>query len=452
MNVKTLIKKEENNFKDILRRIIKRDFSGTYGLAIKNSTYQLLTTGTAKIGSLLFTIIVARLMLPELFGLYNLALSTVVFLGVFSDLGVGEALVRFVSKELGKRKGNPGGYFKHLLKIKVYLTSGICVVLLASSYFIANNYYNKPIFLALIAGVLYLSITTFGGFIAGIFRSHNTFVIPFKKEIILQVSRVVIVPLAILATIGYSNSISLFFVFIALSLVHAFALLYFLIKIPKYKSKDLSTPDKKEVNRFIIPLSVSVLSSVIYGYIDIIMLGHYVSSEFIGYYSAALSLVSSSASLLAFSGALFPLFSRMNPGQLNRAFRKAMMIVLPLSFLGVLAVLVLAKYAVLIVYGAEYVQAIPLLRIFSLILFVEPIIAITVSYFVALGRPSFVAKSLLFTSLLNIVLNYILITSLISGGDFNAVIGAAIATITSKFVYLFILILGKKKNKSALTN
>ena len=68
------IKNEAKDAKEILKRIKNKDFSGNEGRAIKNSSWQIATTLTAKIGSLLFTIIIARLMLPEIYGLYGLAL------------------------------------------------------------------------------------------------------------------------------------------------------------------------------------------------------------------------------------------------------------------------------------------------------------------------------------------------------------------------------------------
>jgi len=79
----SIIKEEAKDAKEVLGRIKRRDFSGNEGRVIKNSTWQIATTLTTKIGSLLFTIIIARLMLPEIYGLYGLALSTILFLGVF---------------------------------------------------------------------------------------------------------------------------------------------------------------------------------------------------------------------------------------------------------------------------------------------------------------------------------------------------------------------------------
>ena len=116
-----------NIIKDIFRRIRKRDFSGNTGLVIKNSIYQFSTNLVTKIGSLIFVIILARMLMPELFGLYSLALSTILIFVAFSELGIGQTLIRFVSKEFGKNK-NPKFYVVYLAKLKLFLIKYINLI------------------------------------------------------------------------------------------------------------------------------------------------------------------------------------------------------------------------------------------------------------------------------------------------------------------------------------
>jgi len=102
------LKKERATFKEIFNRIKKRDFSGSEGLEIKNSFFIMLISFVAKIGALIFTIIVARLLMPELFGLYSIVLAVIMTFVLFSDLGIGDAIVRFISNlgEIERQKLN----------------------------------------------------------------------------------------------------------------------------------------------------------------------------------------------------------------------------------------------------------------------------------------------------------------------------------------------------------
>jgi Na+-driven multidrug efflux pump len=60
------------------------------------------------------------------------------------------------------------------------------------------------------------------------------------------------------------------------------------------------------------------------------------------------------------------------------------------------------------------------------------------------NKPGIIAKSLGVSTILNIILNYILITSLLPYGQIYSVYGAAISTIISQGIYLGILVLSKK--------
>ena len=109
------IKKEAKEIRGVLGRIKRRDFKGNSGQAIKNSSYQLMTNLVKKIGSFLFTIIVAKMLLPEKYGLYALALSTIMMFIAFSDAGTSSAMTTFGSKMLGKNKDSKAkGYLKKL--------------------------------------------------------------------------------------------------------------------------------------------------------------------------------------------------------------------------------------------------------------------------------------------------------------------------------------------------
>ena len=139
-----IIEEEKNDLKNILIRLRRRDFSGNSGQAIRNSTYNLVTILLIKFSGLIFTIIIARMLMPELFGLYGLALSTIALFASFSDLGLSTTLLAYVSKKhLEKNLGKAKGYYDYLLKIKLILLFIVSFILLSSSYFIANYYYNN---------------------------------------------------------------------------------------------------------------------------------------------------------------------------------------------------------------------------------------------------------------------------------------------------------------------
>src|SRR3989344_423213 len=124
------LREEESDIRAFFNRVRKKDFSGNVGIALKNSIYQFSATFVGKVGALILTIILARLLMPEVFGLYSLALSTILIFVAFSDLGIADTLVRFVSKELGKKKiAKAKVYSQYLIKIKVFIMLVVSAIL-----------------------------------------------------------------------------------------------------------------------------------------------------------------------------------------------------------------------------------------------------------------------------------------------------------------------------------
>jgi len=440
------------------RRLIHRDFSGYAGMAVKNSIYSFLTSFVAKVGSLLFTALIVGstflvklfslfsielkpLLTPELFGLYSLSLSTILIFAGFTDLGVGSALVRYISK-YGK---NSKGYIDYLVRLKVVLTSVVALVLIFSSYFI-SSYYQKPIFLALLAGSAYILGTSLLGFISGFFQAENNFRIIFWREALLQTLRLIIVPVAIIYSLAYSSQFVLFVIFTTLAVCYFLALLFLKLNLKKYRGKQLDPNQKKEVLKFLWPLTATALSGTFFGYIDILMLGKFVASEFIAYYQVAFALLSSGTVLISFGSVLFPIFSRLKGVRLLNGLKKSIILTIPISIFGVIFTYFIASLAIIYIYNANYLPAVRILQALSILFLIDPIISIYSSFLISEGESLFVAKVLLITTLINILLNYFLITGMLQYGEYYAIFGAVIATIISRIVYLGMFIFKRFSN------
>src|SRR5689334_12613382 len=105
--------------KEFLRLLGKRNEKSHVGDAIRNSGYNFATALVAKVGSIFFTIVLARLLMPELYGLYNLALSTILFFSAIGDFGIGDALATFLAKHIDTKKRLAKGYLYYLTKLKL---------------------------------------------------------------------------------------------------------------------------------------------------------------------------------------------------------------------------------------------------------------------------------------------------------------------------------------------
>ena len=451
--MKKKVKEEAKEIKGIFRRFKSRDFSGNAGQAIKNSTWQIATMVVAKVGALFFMILLARLLIPELFGLYSLTLSTLILFSAFSDLGISTALLTFLSKKFGEKDYKKAkSYYNYLLKYKLLLLIIPTILLLVLSKFLSETYYQKPIFYALLAGILYLPANNLGSFFNQIFIAGNNFRIGFIKELLFQISRLTLVPITILLLITLIPSQFLIStVFLIIGIIYFLTTFFLYYNIPKNlknsKTERLSLVEKKNLKKFIFPLSVTALSGMFFGSIDMIMLGHFVMSEFIGYYQSAFSLITALSAFLAFSGvALFPIFSRLKGKKLERGFKESIKIITIITLPTSILTFLMAPLIIHIIYGVKYASAVPILQLFSLLLISIPLTSIYVTYYISRGDTLKYSFLLIFSTVINIILNYILITNLISKGMLLAVMGAGIATIISGYIFLVSLIIFRKKS------
>lgn len=442
-----LVNSEVSDIKDILKRIKKRDFSGNKGQAIKNTLYQFLTTATSKIGALIFTIIIARLLLPELFGLYSLALGTILLFSTISNLGSNQALIKFLSKSLAKKQQKAKSYTIYFFKLRIILVSISILALIGLAKFMAYNFYNKPIFFALLAGTLYILFLNFFGILDSIFMSKNNFRPVFYKETLFQILRIIIIPIVIILTISFGEEILTMSIIISIAFcLFISAIISIIISRKNFsyltqKSQKLTTIQKKSFNIFIGALAITALSGMFFSYIDTLFLGVFTSSEMIGFYKAAITLIGAATPLISFATALFPIFSRLKGKQAKKALGKLLSISIPISILALIFSFIIAPYLISFVYGESYTSAVLIFRIFTILLIIDPLIAILSTFHISQNKPLKVTKAIIYSTTINIIFNSIFIIYLldINASQYSIVLGITIATIISRFFYLAFL-------------
>ena len=369
----------------------------------------------------------------------------------------GPTITTFISKTIDKNPGKAKGYFYYLIKYKILLVIFSSIMLIFLAEWIAGTYYQKPIYYALLAGAIYLPMVIFSGYLNVVFISKNNFHPQFITEIILQLARLSIIPLLIIYFLAKVSSVEfyLFWIFIALSSCYLLGGIYLFIAaktqhlFKRTKEQKLSSKEKREILKFIIPVSITSISGVFFGYIDQIMLGHYVESQFLGFYQVAFNLaISASAVLTSTSTAVFPIFARLKGKILERGFKKTRNITLLISTLVAIFIVTLAPVIIQVIYGREYLTSIIYLRIFTLLLISFPLISLYTTYYTSQKRTKVISVLLGMAAILNILLNYIFINIGLSHSMFYAVMGACIATIVSRFAYLGGLILWRRKQKN----
>jgi O-antigen/teichoic acid export membrane protein len=416
-----------------------------------NSIWKFIATFITKSGALIFVILLARFLSPEGFGLYNLAMSVVLTLTLITDIGINNTLLRYVSFSLGKGNNKKAAaYTRYLFKLKFMLTIIISLALFSLSYPLSIFIFKKQeIFFPLIILSFYLVILSLENFLEYLFFAVKKVQFLTIKELILQTLRISFAFLVFVFLKGYNQLLGIFLSILLAQLV-IFFFLYFVLKV-KYSFlffEEKESINKKEIFSFIRYLAVGNFSNMFFAYIDVIMLGIFLSSVYVGYYSAAVTLIGSLVAFVTVSNILLPLFAQINKSQLNysyeRVFKYACIISIPMVF-GSFA---LGKYFIRLFYGLDYLPAVLPFYFLIPVIFFGIISDTLISLFSARAKPKYFASMLVLTALLNIILNYFLITLLLRVSSNWAMAGAAIATLVSRFFYFgSLFILARKKLK-----
>jgi O-antigen/teichoic acid export membrane protein len=192
---------------------------------------------------------------------------------------------------------------------------------------------------------------------------------------------------------------------------------------PSIKAQDLTTGWRPA-----LPFALLAGVSVIYGNIDVIMLGAYVPDSEIGIYRIAgrvATLISFAiiAVRSAFNPRISSLYAQNDFATLQNIASKAALATTVVA-LPCFLVFVFAGYWVLILFGDEFTSGTNILTVLSIGQLIGTICASGISILMMTSHANKAAQSLIFGAILNVVLNYLLIPS-------YGAIGAAYATTTA---------------------
>ena len=416
-------------------------------IAVKNSAYTFASIAISKIGALIFTIVVARLLLPELFGVYSLVLSIIIIAMTFTDFGINSASIKYVSEELGRdNKDKARSYFKYLLKIKGTLIFLVILIVLLMAKFLSYNVFNKPlIFLPLIFASLFILMESARDFFGTLFIAKKDFQPLPLFEFVIQLSKIIF---SITAITILSDAFKVSGIFVAFALsgfIYLLLSLSLLLKRNKefFFGKKVKI-EKSRVLNYIKFVSLTTISLAFFGAIDILMLGKFVEASYIGYYRVAIGLAFTVSALLSFSGILLPIFTQINKERLERGFQKVFRYIIMLAIPAAFGLIFMSGFAVFFLYGKEYMPSVYPLYILSLLIITSPLFEIYSILFKAKEKQKILAKFTFIALILNIFLNYILIKSFLLVSQEYAIFGAAIATLASRTFLLGFLIIKTK--------
>ena len=390
---------------------------------LKNSFFSTSRALIGSAGGFAFSVVLARFLAPELFGIYALAMS-VCFLILQLDPGIGFTTIRYLSYALGRNDENLlRGYFIFLLKLRLIVGFFFSSALIILANPIAVLVFDKP---ELIIPLKVLSIFIIFYFLTDFFdccsQAFQNFKYPALRHTIYEFLKFgLVIPFLFM---GFFYGV---FVGITIAAVITAIVMFWMIR-RKYNvlfQGKVAEIERKRILRFTSFMSIGSFSAVVFSYVDLMMLGIFLPAEYAGYYKVATMIIFGIAGLTSISGVLFPIFTQLEGERLEDAFKKVFKYSSIISFPFAVSLAYFSEQIVGVVYGAEYAPAaLPLLILSPVIVFNS--INFFGILFGAKEKPEYSTAVAIASMALNVLLNYILILEF-------GMIGAAIATTISRF-------------------
>ncbi len=422
--------------------------------AIENSTYSFFINLTSKAGGLIFTILLARMLMPELFGLYALVLSIIMTIATFTDLGINTALSRYLADSLAKGKryeSEARSRARFFFNLKILLSFGVSILLFLLAPLISTLIFKKAEMITpLQIGSLYLFVMALQGFFGTMFYPLRKLKYNLFSEIIFQIVKI---GMFLLLMSLYRQLSTVFWVFIISTAVSG--IFYFTTLTIKRKSLFFGKTIPIEKRKITIFMGWAVLFSSLVPlvtYINTFILGLFVANEFLGYYSVIFSLVLPISTFISFNAVFLPIFTEIKKERLLRGFKK---VVKYSCIFGVPASIGLAFIILPIIrvfYGSNYVPVlyyIPILitSILICLLIIEEILVMNyISLFIAKEKMKVPTTVLALNLLFNIILAFVLIKVALPFGQQWALVAIAISIFLTRYLLMFsFAILAKKQ-------
>lgn len=416
--------------------------SNHVGKILRGTGVIFATTFIAALFSYGTRVLVARKLGPEQYGLFASVYTFILFFLFFRDLGLGTALVNYVAKARIEENYNKiKTAVVSVFGLQFLSSSLIGILIIIFSGYLSEHYFKVPesrvILLIMVAYTMTSILYTIPKALLNAFQKTIPFASmePAKNLFILLCT-------VILFHFGYSDLLAVSIPYAILSVVFFFIyqpfvqknLYFFKHKVENFKSTT------KELLWFGLPLMAADIGGKIIGYTDTLMLTYFGSLTEVGIYNvvlpSALFFIQISR---AISAIVFPISTELHYKKDVAKLAKGVSLlhsycfalIIPLIF----TLFAFTDFFLNLFFGAEYVAgalAFRILLVGSMFFILASVNNIIIS---SMGEPKEVTKTILFSAILNVVLNLFFI-------PLFGINGAAVAT---SLAYLSSLILSTRK-------
>ncbi|MEO0080886.1 MAG: flippase [candidate division WOR-3 bacterium] len=386
----------------------------------RNTAYLALADVANKVMVFVFFALAARHLGTEKFGIFSLALAFTTMFSVFSDLGLGFLAAR----EIARDSSVASRYIGNALAIKVAVS-----VLLIGIVTLTVRLLGYPSTTVAVVGVTSLFILT-----SAVALYYSFIFQGFERMEFTALTRMLqtgtLITGGVLLGRGAAVTLRYAWLYVGAGFAAALASAVVCAAVLVAPSLRLELRTMVRMLRAAFPFGLASVFVVLYYWNGTALLSKFKGDSEVGLYSAAFRLVLGVGFLsFAFSGAMYPVMSRLHQGAAQRlqagitsSLRYVMILAVPVAVFG----LVLAGPLVRFIYGGQYVGSVAMLRVLAWWGGLASLNSMLSNYLYAVDRPGVVMLQSAVGLGVNVLLNFLLIP--LAGG-----IGAAVSITAAEF-------------------
>lgn len=388
----------------------------------KNLIFSVLAVSFRLVANVFVFWLLARGYDPFIFGQFTFAHSLATTLIVIADFGFDV----FLTTEISSKKNNISSVFWNLLSYKIVFTLVTMTGMLVFAT-LMNASINTKILVFLFS--FFLASTTLTNFMFALFRGIENLGYEMKVSMIMNAILVIIMPVLLLLKTGIIEIAMVFITSRIIGLV--LAIKYSKQLVGKISFVDMFQGFGKIKNKMFV-FGVHFVFSYIFFQLDTILLLLLKGEYDTGIYQAVFKFIMLPLAIPEIiMNVLLPVLTRLFSENKNEWVRignllsKALvLIILPISFL----LFLYAEELIILVYGMKYLEAAPILKIFTLIIFIRFLLEPFALMLTTSGKQHIRLITVVIATILNVILNLIIIPK-------YGVQGAAfVSLITNSFV------------------
>lgn len=398
----------------------------------KNSVYNMIYKGFTALFPLITTTYISRVLLADGVGRVSYANTIVTYFVLIASLGIPFYGIKCIAQSNnGKKSLNTA--FWELFYINAISTT-ICIIIY---YLIVNcvpYFSSKAQLFNIFGSLLFFNYLNLDWFYQGI----EEFSYIATRSIIIKILSFILMLLFVKDTSDYL----IYSMILCLATAGNYVLNGFNLK--KYIRKDCFKLNLIQHLKPIFILSASSIAQELYSTLDTIMLEYFYGDSCVGYYSNSVKITKMVYTLsIAMVASFFPRVSQYIKNKEKKLCDNLLTIGTELIFIiaipGTIGIALTSNYSIPLFFGDTFLPAIFTLKILSILIFV-----LSIAYFLghvilmAAGKENNILKATLIGAISNFVLNLILIPKFMQNG-------AAIASICSEIIVMFLLIKNSKK-------